>query len=163
MATTTTQTAKRSYRYVHDEDAQFEECNGEARPLTAEEYAENSYQACPLHWRAGTVVRDGVPGCAACGNTEYEDIPYAEYLRYYGNPERHVYLELVQQTQCPCCGEWKVTNSLGSIDFMDDSPELRAVSVGEWMSPETGAALPGYAGECIREMENEASDATDQT
>src|SRR4029453_15521147 len=49
-------------RFVHDDDAEFEECNGQARPLTEAEYAEHSYQ------------KDGRSG------------RYAENLDYYGTP-----------------------------------------------------------------------------
>lgn len=147
----------RRYRYVIDDDAEFEESNGEGRPLTEAEYVGNEYRACPAHPHGGTkVISFGPPqvqGCAVCGNTEYADIPYAEYLRYYGNPERHVYLGLVQETLCPCCVTWKVTDSLWNIDFMDDSPELAAVQVGTWADADTAKAWPGYAGECVRDME----------
>lgn len=144
------------YRFVSDDEAQFEECNGESRPLTRAEYAENSYRACPDHPRAGTkVITFGPPqiqGCAICGNTKYADIPYNEYLRYYGNPERHVYLGLIQETVCPCCNSWKVTDSLWRIDFMDDSAEYRAVQLDRNYTAEKARALPGYLGELVREM-----------
>ena len=159
---TATKTAIR-VRFVIDQDAQFEECNGEARPLTEEEYAENAYQACPLHPRAGTKVIDiggkGKPqiqGCAICGNTKYEDVPYAEYLAYYGNPDAHVYLRCETQKQCPTCGGWQATGiSLWGIDFMQDSRELNSINVDEWMDEATAATLPGYAGEVAREQINE--------
>lgn len=97
-------------RFVVDPDASFEECNGEVRPLTAEEYAENEY------------MREGKP------------IPYSEYLQYYGNPDRHVYLMSEVQKKCRCCGRWEHVASTGSIDYMDDDKELRLIGV--WMTPE---------------------------
>jgi hypothetical protein len=116
-------------RFVQDPDAQFEECNGEARPLTAEEYAENEY------------MRDGQP------------IPYEEYLSYYGNPDRHVYLQCDVEKRCLCCAHWAYAEGLGGIDFMDDDPELRAV--GDWYTPIEAEGLPGYlrmtALECLEE------------
>lgn len=156
-------------RYVYDADASFEECNGEARPLTETEYAENSYRHCPDHPRAGTIVINQDPpytsaqiqGCAVCRRpgTAYVDVPYPEYLAYYGNPNRHVYLGCEAQTCCVCCGEWRTTGSVWGIDFMDDSLELRAIDIGEWMTEAQAAALPGYAGEMAREQIDEARDA----
>ena len=106
-------------RFVLDPDASFEECNGEGRPLTAEEYAENGY------------LRPGG-----------EPIPYAEYLEYYGNPDRHVYLQCQVQKQCPCCGAWSYEGGTGGIDFMDDDPELNATDC--WILPGEAEKLPGY-------------------
>lgn len=145
------------YKFIHDDDATFEECNGEERPLTEAEYADNVYRACPAHPRAGSCFTTWkgktVTGCATCSNPEYVDIPYSEYLAYSGNPDRHVYLSLIQETQCPCCNAWKVTDSLHGIDFMDDSPEYHAVQLDTWMDAATASALPGYLGELVREME----------
>lgn len=149
--------AIRRYRYVDDPDAQFEESNGQARPMTEDEYKGNEYRACPVHMRTamGTSrVENGRAWCL-CGK-EYADVSYADYLAYYGNPERHVFLGLVQETQCPQCGTWKVTDSLWAIDFMDDAPELAAVNVGKWADPTTAAAWVGYAGDCVRDMERQA-------
>lgn len=119
-------------RFVEDPDAQFEECNGEARSLTEDEYRENEY------------MKDGQP------------IPYEEYLRYYGNPDRHVYLLAEAQAKCPCCGAWQTKGCLGSIDFMDDAPELRAVAGETWFTPEQAERLPGYARETALEVLQEA-------
>lgn len=105
-------------RFVHDEDAGFEECNGESRPLTAEEYADNTY------------MEDGKP------------VPYAEYLRYYGNPDRHIYLQSEVQKKCPCCGHWEYEAGTVHIDFMDDNPELSYADT--WYTPEQAETLPGY-------------------
>ena len=155
-------------RFVHDEDASFEECNGEARPLTEEEYAANQYMGCPQHWCAGTqVITMGpthapdvtVQGCAICGNTTYAPIPYEEYLAYYGNPDRHLYLGCVVEEQCGSCSGWAVVESLWAIDYMDDSQELRAITLGEWMPEEEARALPGYLGETARDLLEEAEKA----
>lgn len=142
------------------DDHQFEECNGEARPLTEEEYAENAYRACPDHMRAGTQVLDlggkGKPqiqGCAVCKRTDYVDIPYAEYLAYYGNPDRHVYLFAEVEKQCRCCKSWTDTDAnLGGIDLMDDSPEIRANRTDEWIEGDEIAKLPGYLREVAEEL-----------
>lgn len=99
-------------RAMIDPDAQFEECNGEPRPLTEEEYAENQY-----------FTNDGATL-----------VPYADYLEYQGNPDRHIYLMTEVETQCGCCGEWKRQGGTGFIDFMDDSPEIGYE--GQWFSPE---------------------------
>jgi hypothetical protein len=156
---------------VIDPEASFEESNGESRPLTEAEYAGNEYRACPDHPRAGTQVLDiggeGRPqlqGCAVCKRTDYQDVPYAEYLRYYGDPERHVYLGAIVEKRCSCCGLWKSVESLWHIDMMDDDRGLQQVTVGElgskqareYLTPEQATALDGYLGELSRELLEEA-------
>jgi hypothetical protein len=119
-------------RFLTDPDAQFEECNGEPRPLTEAEYAENQYFS--------DTADPPTP------------VPYAEYLAYHGNPERHVYLSCEVQTQCPCCQQWtRWAGGLHGIDFMDDSPELQACGRywmqeknRDWFTPEQCLELPGY-------------------
>jgi hypothetical protein len=113
-------------RFEYDDLASFEECNGEARPLTEEEYADAQY------------MKDGVP------------VPYAEYLDYYGNPDRHVYMRAVLESKCVCCGSWSVVDSLHSIDFMDDSPETCAID--RTFSARELAAVPGYLQDIARDM-----------
>lgn len=156
---TTTATIYR-VKFEIDEDAQFEECNGEARPLTEDEYAENSYQSCPNHPRAGSkVITFGPPqiqGCAVCGNTKYQDIPYDEYRAYYGNPDRHVYLVCLVEKACITCGHFETVESLGHIDLMDDDRSLHAITIGETLTAQAAITLPGYLGEVSREMLEEA-------
>lgn len=152
----------RRVRFVYDEDARFEECNGELRPLTEEEYAENFYRACPDHMRAGSKALSSNPndrGCAECGRptADWIQVPYEEYLAYYGNPERHVYLGVEVEVQCPCCKVWgdppaEDLSSVWGIDFMDDAPELDAITIGEWMPAEDAVKLLGYAGDVVRDL-----------
>lgn len=98
-------------RFVEDPKARFEECDGSPNPLSEATYAEYQY------------MQDG------------QLISYAEYLNYYGNPERHVYLMSEVQRKCPCCKTWQSADgSLGWLDFMDDSPELQWMD--SWLSPE---------------------------
>lgn len=133
-------------RFVYDEGACFEECNGEARPLTEEEYAEDYYND-----------KDG------------NQIPYAEYLRYYGNPDRHVYLGCVVErvTVCPCCEAQKVETaaSLWGIDMMDDDTVLDLLVVGtlrdephpsELYTEDQIAKKTGYLFDAARELLQEA-------
>lgn len=148
-------------KFTIDESSSFEECNGESRPLTEAEYEGNKYRGCPLHPRAGSKVvnkrtKPPTVGCAVCGNTKYEDIPYAEYLEYYGNPEAHVYLGCIVEKQCQCCQSWTDAGSVWGIDFMIDSPEYNAINVDEWLTAAEARNLPGYAGEVAREQMNEA-------
>ena len=147
-------------RFVIDEDARFEECNGEARPLTEEEYAENVYRCCPDHPRAGTKVVQWEPkqiqGCNLCERTDYRDVTYDEYRAYYGDPDRHVYVRSEVEQQCPCCNSWDYVTGLGSIDLMDDSPELR--NLDEWYEEDQLDQVVGYLGEIAREGIQEARD-----
>jgi hypothetical protein len=157
-----TKLSKASYpiyrvKFVIDEDACFEESNGEARPMTEAEYKGNEYRACPKHPRGGTKVIDAsvspnVAGCAICGNTNYEDIPYQEYLAYYGNPDRHIYLGCIVETQCDKCSAWKVKESLWHIDFMDNDKAYLALALDRWMTEEEAKALPEYAGEVAKDL-----------
>ncbi len=158
---------KAQYRvkFVYDEDAEFEECNGENRPLTEAEYIENQYQACPRHPRAASkVIRKAytrktpngakhvraIVGCTVCGETTYENVPYVEYLAYYGNPARHVYLGCIVERQTSCtCGEhvaWETAGSLWWIDFMDDDQAYLSLDINTWYTPAEAAKLAGYAG-----------------
>lgn len=86
-------------RFTLDPDATFEECNGSGEPLSEEAYAQNPY------------MEDGKPAS------------YARYLAYWGNPDRHVYLQCEVEARCACCGAWEYVSGTGGIDFMDDSPE----------------------------------------
>lgn len=145
-------------RFESDADARFEECNGENRPLTREEYRKNEYYACPNHlrgWKGNDSSAFGVGICGMC-QTQYAPVPYAEYLAYYGNPERHVYLGVIVEQQCGCCQSWTVANSLWNIDFMDDSREFAAVTIARNLTPVEALALPGYAGEVAREQLEDA-------
>jgi hypothetical protein len=129
--------ARYRVKFITDPDARFEEMNGESRPLTAAEYAGNEYLGCPDGHHTGSdpaKSHDGIGYCAECGK-RYEQIPYAEYRKYYGNPKRHVYLMCVYQVGCACCDHWQhERHYLGNIDHMDDNPEL--VHRGKWLTPE---------------------------
>lgn len=165
-------------KFVYDTDAQFEESNGEARPLTEAEYKDNEYYACPVHTRGdksadlqengiGTCMRpvaqsdedaaNSRPGAApaVCGK-RYAPIPYDEYLAYYGNPDRHVYLGVIVEKQCGECHKWSVAGSLWHIDFMDDSREYLRTNLDHYYTPEEAIALPGYAGDVAGEVLSEA-------
>lgn len=121
-------------RFVVDSEAQFEESNGESRPLTREEYANNEYN-----------------------DKQGNKIGYAEYLRYYGNAERHVYLGCELQKQCECCGLFKTVQSLWNIDCMDDNPEYLHAQLDHWYSFGEVKADPkfGYLGEIAKELVTE--------
>lgn len=119
-------------KFVRDDDSQFEESNGEARPFTEAEYKGNEYQ------------KDG------------KDVSYADYRAYYGNPDRHVYLGAIVEKQCACCQSWTVAGSLWRLDFMDDSIECQTVSLDRYMAPIDALKLPGYLAEVARELLAEA-------
>lgn len=145
-------------RFEFDNDAQFEECNGEARPLTEAEYAENGYRGCPNHPRSKVApqrTENGRAWCGECG-TEYADIPYAEYLAYYSNPERHVFFTCIVEGACSCCGKWSVLASLVNIDIMDNDPALRTLYTGQNYTPAEALALPGYFGDVAKDELTEA-------
>ena len=143
-------------KFVIDEDASFEECNGEPRPLTRAEYAENVYRACPKHPRSKLPpqrVDGGRAWCGECG-AEYVDIPYDEYLAYYGNPDRHVYLGAIVEKQCGECKTWTQTASLWRIDVMDDDPAYLRTPLDTWMPID--APLEGYFAQVRDELYDEA-------
>ena len=107
----------------YDHEAAFEECNGQRRPLTELEYADAQY------WQND------------------QPVSYPDYLAYYGNPDRHVYLSIRRQDRCPHCGTWITTDSLGGLDFMDDQPE--ASFIGTY----TLDQLPGYLHDVAQDLE----------
>lgn len=175
-ATTTTPAAAEALRvrFVIDPEASFEESNGESRPLTEAEYAESPYCACPDHPRAGTQVLDiggdgrpQVQGCAVCQRTDYRDISYQEYRAYYGNPLAHIYVGVIVERRCPCCGIWTTVESLWHIDLMEDDKGLERVQLGQvdervrahYLTPEQARALPGYLSEVAGELLDEAAAA----
>ncbi len=119
-------------RFVIDEDASFEECNGKPRPLSEDEYAENYY------------MKDG------------EKVSYADYLDYQGNPDRHVYFGCIVEGQCACCDTWKTLESLWDIDVMDDDPAYRNLTLDVGYPAAEAVALPDYLGETTRELLDEA-------
>jgi hypothetical protein len=78
---------------------------------------------------------------------------YAEYLKYDGNPERHIGLAVLLDRRCPCCGEWKDgVQALWGIDFMDDSPEYLKTSLSKPYAVSELANVPGYLAEVAREL-----------
>lgn len=127
------------FRFIFDTGTQFEECNGKSEPLTEAEYAENSYNVCPLH-----------PVCWCACDRELVPMPYAQYLEYYGNPDRHVYIAIA-------CINYNGTerDALYGIDLMDDSPEYLAfirLRRGQSVRAATALRLPGYLAELAAEM-----------
>lgn len=151
--------------FVWDSDASFEESNGESRPMTEAEYAGNEFYGCPDHPRAATRAKSpteqGIGICTVCGKRS-EPIPYAEYLAYYGNPEMHVYIGTIIETQSGI-GDWTVAESMWRSDLMTDDPALHKVHVTDdepkhlhYYDPATARKLPGYFGELAREMLSEA-------
>ena len=128
----TTETPEYRVRFVIDQDARFEECNGESRPLTEVEYAEDYYN-----------------------DKNGQRVDYAEYLRYYGNPDRHIYVGAIIDRKCPCCNQWeKNVESLWGIDLMDDSPEVEAIDRTYFTA--TIDSIPGYLREIATELLQEA-------
>lgn len=123
-------------RFVMDDDAQFEEINGETRPLTKEEYKGNEYQ------------KDG------------HKVSYASYLLYYGNPDRHRYLGCELQVQCPTCHTFHTAGSLWNIDLMDDSPEYNHVKLDYWYSLGEVVAETrlGYLADVAKDLRGEHND-----
>lgn len=147
-------------RFVIDPDASFEECNGKGQPLTREEYErEGYYMACPIHPRDGVTTEGTTLGKTVCNTCahEAERVPYKEYLAYYGNPERHVYLMAEVQRQCDACGAWHAAGGTGWIDFMDDSPEAQLAPESRWYTPAELQAIPGYLREIAEQDFGEAA------
>ena len=96
--------------------------------MNAEEYAENQY------------MRDGQP------------ISYAEYLAYYGNPERHVYLMSEVEKACRCCHTYSYAGGTGYIDFMNDDPAL--AEVGIWYTPAEAERLGHLREIALQDLED---------
>jgi hypothetical protein len=94
-------------------------------------------------------------------------VPYAEYCRYWGNPERHTVLACLVERACGACDAWEQVASLGHIDFMDDDREILGLNIGhvdrahrsEYYTAEQASQLPGYVGEVARDLLDEAKGA----
>lgn len=163
-------------RFLRDTDARFEECNGEARPLTEAEYLkEGQYMACPVHPHGDKSNDRRQGGKAWCGQTlhvgagkvcgrEYAPVPYADYLAYYGNKDRHRYIGVVVETQdnvCTHCGRgdgWQTTPGLWNIDLMDDGVEWLFIRrrLNEPIRAALVSSLPGYLAVVAKEQLEEA-------
>lgn len=133
-------------KVIIDKDARFEECNGEPRPLTEAEYAENSYRGCLAHLGGPSHTdppNSGLGVCDVCGG-KFEDVPYAMYRAYYGNPRKHIHLAVLVETLALPTGDWKPAGSLWGIDFMRDNPEAHRRFRDRWFSPEQVQTWPGY-------------------
>lgn len=111
------------YCVDYDDDGRFEECNGEHRPLTNDEYLDNEY------------YRDGKP------------LSYAEYCAYYGDPDRHIYLYVKRQDVCPHCDSWIDGDAVYGIDVMDDDKEASCIGIF------TLAQLPGHLHDVARDLD----------
>lgn len=155
-------------RFVYDDQASFEESNGEPRPLTEEEYQDNQYMGCPDHPRGyqGTKANDTSDagrGTCACGKA-YAPIPYDEYRAYYGNPEKHVYLGCIVEAKCNACDIFRTVEALWNIDCMIDDRDLHSVTISTldqptksgYLSEDEARKLAGYLGEVARELLEEA-------
>lgn len=103
----------------YDTDYQFDECDGGPMPMTEERYKGNEY------------YKDGKPAS------------YEEYLRYYGNPDRHVVVYVQRQDKCPCCDSWLNGEAVYGIDFMDDDKE--AGYIGKFRLDQLTGYLEGIA------------------
>jgi hypothetical protein len=148
MPDTTVRPDNYRIRFVIDPDGSFTECNGEPRPLTEEEYAGVQY------------MRDGKP------------VSYADYLAYYGNPDRHVYIGAMLERRCTCCGSWSDVDSLWNIDCMDDNEEVRILTHSDrtygavsqyYMLPTELNVIPGYLRDVTRELLPDDADRVART
>lgn len=62
------------------------------------------------------------------GLGEHKLVPFEAYMRYYGDPNRHVTLEVVVEKQCEHCQSWTHAASCGGVDFMDDDRDATSHS-----------------------------------
>ena len=65
-------------------------CDGEPLPESPEVYAGNEYR------------KDG------------QLVPYEDYLRTFGDPNRYTGYIVTRETQCECCGLWKAQESIST-------------------------------------------------
>lgn len=49
-----------------------------------------------------------------------EPVPFEDYMKYWGDPNRHTVLSVLVQEECSHCGSWTTKESLWGVDFMDD-------------------------------------------
>lgn len=89
------------YRFVADPDYTPTGCDGHPLPESEAVYADNQ-----------CLRPDGTP------------IPYAEYLRYYGDPEAHLGVAVFVDRMTPTDDDWTVAESLHGIDLMFDDADV---------------------------------------
>lgn len=98
--TTTTDTRAVRIRVEIDPGWQEEGSNGHPLPEP-----EEHYQTAPYN------RPDGSP------------MPYAEYLRTYGDPNRYTRYFVSKETQCGCCGSWIRGDGIGTSLYEEWIPE----------------------------------------
>ena len=123
-------------RFQHDADHTLETPHGTPLPGTPEEYAGYEF------------MRDGRP------------VPYEEYCRTWGDPDRHVVLGAVLERHAPCCEHCghapapEHAASLWGIDFMDTDPE--AFVPLDRPLPVDSPEIVGYLREVVDDLVQEA-------
>lgn len=108
----------------YDRNYEFEECDGGTMPMTPERYKGHEYQ------------KDGA------------NVPYDEYVKYLGNPDRHVVFGVIREDKCPCCESWVRGGSIWGVDCMDNDPEAAFVEGTYPLSQ-----LTGYLAEVAKDLE----------
>jgi hypothetical protein len=129
-------------QFVYDEDGSLETPEGKPLPGTRADYRKNPISAL--------IDPKADPETGA-----RREIPYEEYCRYYGNPDRHVVVGCIVEKRCGTCGAYSSAESLWNIDLMDDDPSYLAVQLDHWYTPEEAIALPGYLGEVAKDLLSE--------
>ena len=89
------------------------------------------------------------------GNEVFVDgrkVPFNEYMKFWGDPNRHVVLQAGVDMRCTECGEWTVVCNVGNVDFMDTDPW----DVGAVYAERIAGAFSDYQLEVSRELLEQA-------
>lgn len=85
------------------------------------------------------------------GLGEHNIVPFEDYMKYYGDYNRHVVLVCDVEKQCVHCGEWSHVQSVGGVDFMDDDHWETGT-----FTEEEALALRGYQADVAKDLLQEA-------
>ena len=92
------------YRFVADPQYIPDGCDGNPLPESEECYRDNPY----------------TPGGGRA-------LTYAEYLRYYGDPDLHVGAGVIVECMTPADQDWREIASVWGIDWMYDDPAVQDI------------------------------------
>lgn len=112
-----------------DHDFVAEGCDGEPLPESPEVYADSPY-------------------CWADGS----EMAYEEYLRSYGDPDKHIGAGVVIERLDDGAVEWVRVSEVWHIDCMVDSEEARVLPVDGIRWYRVTDMPPGFLGDVAREL-----------
>ena len=126
-------------------------CDNEGYPMTYKHKEDHSW----ICEECGAETEWDGEGTSMSGTVVGEDgqkVSFTEYMKYWGNPDRHVVLLATVERGCDHCGSWVFMSSVGGIDFMDDGGDWET---GTFQEDELDNLPKGYLKELAKELIDE--------